>query len=384
MNGVFNDVGWVQQVIFNQRTGVLIDGHMRVAIAKERGVTAVPVTVVDLSEHEEATVLATLDPIGALAEADVETLDSLLRDIGAVDRELQETITNMAKEAGVLSKLEKKKDQREYMDKEALDRLMSAGTLEDLAPSDEELEILGNRRMVVEFSGGKDSSAAAAWVKKYFPDNIELVYVDLGSEFYSMRSHLQEAAEWLNAKLHVVRSKKNILHAFLEKGEWPRPHFPYCHTFLQEAFDTHMNANYDPEEVVLVRGGRLAEATGRRGVVRQTRFMDIKRTPYLFFQPCYFGKKDLCERILAETGMPVWQGYQYGLCRTACWICPGQRTEAYAAIRDNYPELWEELLWFEKRLGVGTWSPSNGFVDMADRGQARYEKRNSKKFYRGK
>ena len=51
----------------NRRTGYVIDGHARVALALTRKEASVPVLYVDLSPDEERLVLATFDPIGALA-----------------------------------------------------------------------------------------------------------------------------------------------------------------------------------------------------------------------------------------------------------------------------------------------------------------------------
>lgn len=70
-------VGWVQRVIVNRTTGHLVDGHLRLSVALERGESEIPVNYVELEEGEEKLVLATLDPLGALAVADVELLEQL-------------------------------------------------------------------------------------------------------------------------------------------------------------------------------------------------------------------------------------------------------------------------------------------------------------------
>ena len=70
MAGILGEVGFVQSVLVNQRTGCLVDGHMRVQIALREGQTTIPVTYVDLSPEEERKVLATFDPLGALASTD--------------------------------------------------------------------------------------------------------------------------------------------------------------------------------------------------------------------------------------------------------------------------------------------------------------------------
>jgi DNA modification methylase len=101
--GALDEVGWVQQVLVNQRTGRLVDGHLRVELAVSRSERSVPVTYVDLSEEEEALVLATLDPIGAMAGADAARLTELLRDLEPDDEGLRRLLTELAGKHGIPS-----------------------------------------------------------------------------------------------------------------------------------------------------------------------------------------------------------------------------------------------------------------------------------------
>ena len=78
---VLDRVGWVQRVVVNQRTGRLVDGHMRVALAVRRKDPMVPVVYVDLDEQEETLVLSTLDPIAGLAGTDTAQLKALLEEL---------------------------------------------------------------------------------------------------------------------------------------------------------------------------------------------------------------------------------------------------------------------------------------------------------------
>ena len=84
--GVLDQVGWVAQVLVNQRTGHVVDGHLRVALAISRGEPSVPVLYVDLSEDEERLVLASLDPLAAMATTDEAKLRELLAEV-SVDSE---------------------------------------------------------------------------------------------------------------------------------------------------------------------------------------------------------------------------------------------------------------------------------------------------------
>jgi DNA modification methylase len=83
---VLDRVGYVAQVIVNRRTGHLVDGHLRVEEALSHGQPSIPVVYVDLSEDEERLVLASLDPLAAMARTDEEKLRELLAEV-SVDSE---------------------------------------------------------------------------------------------------------------------------------------------------------------------------------------------------------------------------------------------------------------------------------------------------------
>ena len=96
--GELEAIGWVQQVIVNQRTGFVIDGHLRVAMAISKQEPIVPVLYVDLEEEEEARVLAVLDPIAGMAVMDKEKMAALLAEV-AVSNDL---LLDLARQAGVV------------------------------------------------------------------------------------------------------------------------------------------------------------------------------------------------------------------------------------------------------------------------------------------
>jgi hypothetical protein len=81
IRGSLSEVGWVQQVIVNQTTGHVIDGHLRIEEAISAGVPSIPVLYVELTEDEERLVLATLDPLGEMAGQSDDRLRDLLADV---------------------------------------------------------------------------------------------------------------------------------------------------------------------------------------------------------------------------------------------------------------------------------------------------------------
>jgi DNA methylase len=99
--GALSEVGWVQQVIVNQQTGHLIDGHLRVELALARNEPVVPVVYVDLSESEERMVLAAYDPLGSAATADRAKLEELLAALTPTDDALQALLDELADKNGI-------------------------------------------------------------------------------------------------------------------------------------------------------------------------------------------------------------------------------------------------------------------------------------------
>jgi ParB-like chromosome segregation protein Spo0J len=83
--GALAEVGWVAEVLVNLTTGHVVDGHLRIELAISRSEPNVPVTYVELTEAEERLVLASLDPIGGMADAEALALEYLLADLKPAD-----------------------------------------------------------------------------------------------------------------------------------------------------------------------------------------------------------------------------------------------------------------------------------------------------------
>ena len=120
LEGLLKQVGWVQRVVVNRRTGHVVDGHARVELALRRSEPSVPVVYVDLAEAEERLVLAALDPIGGLAGTDADKLAELLADVETADQGLQAMLQELAKSTGA--------DLAELTDQETADSLTEYST----------------------------------------------------------------------------------------------------------------------------------------------------------------------------------------------------------------------------------------------------------------
>lgn len=107
MTDLLETVGWVQDVIVSERTGHVLDGHMRVELAMRNGAETVPVKYVDLTDEEEAVVLATFDPVGAMAFVDADQLGSLLESATSLhDREGTHALFHRLKQQSSLASID--------------------------------------------------------------------------------------------------------------------------------------------------------------------------------------------------------------------------------------------------------------------------------------
>jgi 3'-phosphoadenosine 5'-phosphosulfate sulfotransferase (PAPS reductase)/FAD synthetase len=366
--GSIREFGWTNPVLIDEEGGI-IAGHARVEAARQLGYETVPtIELVGLTDAQKRAYVVVDNRLPLNAGWDDELLHIELADLKAADFDLD----LLGFDADELANLLEPPPEETTGD---AGKVIEAASLEELAPTPEELERLQGRKVFVEFSGGKDSSAAAIWVKRFLPDaEVELCFVDLGADFIGFHFHLVRFAEAIGAPLRVLRAKQTVLDRFLEEGKWPHFAHPYCHNLLHDAMDGHLSQT-PPEKCIMVRGGRLAERNAKtKAEGEETRFLQVERLKaYTIFQPLYFGAKGVCESILSESGMPVWEGYGRGLCRTACRVCPGQRRKAYAAVRKHYPDVWDELMELERRLGPGCWQDPLGqgqgsFIELADRG----------------
>ncbi len=101
LSSVLDAVGWVTEVIVNRRSGFVVDGHLRVALALSALESSIPVTYVDLDPAEEALIIALLDPISALAVLDGAQFKSVLDEVMIEDENIDELLASLASSASV-------------------------------------------------------------------------------------------------------------------------------------------------------------------------------------------------------------------------------------------------------------------------------------------
>jgi hypothetical protein len=100
LRGLLREIGYADAILA-RREGedlVLIDGHLRQSLDPNQ---VVPVLVLDVTESEAQTLLATLDPLAALAVPDPDALARLLESVKSSSGAVNDLLEGLARDAGI-------------------------------------------------------------------------------------------------------------------------------------------------------------------------------------------------------------------------------------------------------------------------------------------
>jgi len=100
MRGVLSEVGIADAVLAYETPDglMLIDGHLRADVAPD---AEWPVLVLDVTAAEADMLLATHDPLTAMADTDAVHLDALLRQVNTGSEALSQMLADVADDAGL-------------------------------------------------------------------------------------------------------------------------------------------------------------------------------------------------------------------------------------------------------------------------------------------
>lgn len=137
-------------------------------------------------------------------------------------------------------------------------------------------------KIIVMFSGGKDSQAALIWaVKKYGKENVVALYCDTGWEHEWTYAHVKEVAEALGVELVIVKSKEynGMVDLAIKKGRFPSTKARFCTEQLKSipAIDWILDLN---QNVIIIQGIRKDESESRSKMQEACRYFKYYYEPY--------------------------------------------------------------------------------------------------------
>lgn len=139
-------------------------------------------------------------------------------------------------------------------------------------------------KIVVQYSGGKDSQASLIWtVKKYGASNITAVFCDTGWEHESTYKHIEETCQVLGVDLVTLKSKRydGMLDMAVKKGRFPSSGARFCTEELKVKPFVDWLLEQE-EHFLIIQGIRKNESVSRSNMNQECRLFKYYFEPYKY------------------------------------------------------------------------------------------------------
>jgi len=231
------------------------------------------------------------------------------------------------------------------------------------------------RKVIVNFSGGKDSTVAILEaLKKYPKDEIILCYQDTGAEYLETESHVQLVANMLELPLVILRRDENFWAMVRRFTAFPSPGNRVCtHKLKQDIFRGWVRRHREElgNEIITVSGIRADESSARSKMHEWIEVPRLTLADGSFrakgWLPCLnMSALEVKERIKAE-GLPLHPCYDFSE-RCSCWCCIFQPNPVVREYAEMHPELYEQACLLEDEI-KHKWKYGFGFNDLMKQGR---------------
>lgn len=233
---------------------------------------------------------------------------------------------------------------------------------------------MNKRTVIVNFSGGKDSTAATLEALKRYPkDEIVLCWQDTGAEYLETPAHIQLIANTLELPLIILRYDKDFWELARSRGYFPHPFQRQCTAYLKrDLFKKWVRHNRDflGDEVVIVFGLRGEESQSRSKLSEWgyhiTHLKDGSFTARVWLPCLRMSEQEVKDRIKAE-GLPLHPCYDFSS-RCSCWCCIFQPNSVVRTYAEAHPDLYQKACLLEEDI-KHKWKDGFGFNDLMKQGK---------------
>jgi len=231
-------------------------------------------------------------------------------------------------------------------------------------------------KIIVAYSGGKDSQAALIWsVKKYGAENVTAVFCDTGWEHSITYQHINQTCQQLNVKLIIVKSEKyeGMVDLAIKKGRFASTMARFCTAELKSIpfIDYVLKQT---ENLIIIQGIRAAESNSRSKMKKQCYFFKYYYEPYndkgkthtyrkkdvLAFKkkynddiirPCFNWTGQQVIDYIVDNGQKPNDLYYQGFKRVGCFPCFMASHQEVKQIIIRYPHRFQEIIDIEEKVG---------------------------------
>jgi len=141
--------------------------------------------------------------------------------------------------------------------------------------------ILLGMKIIVQFSGGKDSLASLLWaINTYGKNNIIAVFCDTKWEHELTYQHIKEVIEKTGVEFVTLNGKYSFIELARKKLRFPSTKARFCTDFLKirPFIDWLIEMNFD--YTIIIQGIRANESKSRSKMTRECQYFKYYFTPY--------------------------------------------------------------------------------------------------------
>lgn len=201
---------------------------------------------------------------------------------------------------------------------------------------------------IVQFSGGKDSTAMLLMMLEKGMPVDEIIFCDTGKEFPAMYDHIEKVHTYIHTlygkEITTLKADKSFDYYFSEhiktKGKhmdnkgygWATPLMRWCTSKLKVDVTTkYLKQQSEPYTLYIGIAYDEPKRHEKKPSNVKHPLYDWKITEKEALAYCY------------ERGF-TWEGTYEIFDRVSCWCCPLQSIKSLRKLRKHYPKLWEELM----------------------------------------
>ncbi len=217
--------------------------------------------------------------------------------------------------------------------------------------TDRDREVLAHfDRLVVSYSGGKDSTACLLWaLETGLPTRV--LWVDTGNELPETPDYLRYIEQALGVRIETLRDEPRTFQNNVRRRRMlPIPgRCEVSAATKRDGFARYMKATDTPQSALLILGQRREESASRAALPD---FSPIVRSGLPCYRPILDWTLHDVFSYLSDKGVMAHPAYAKGRSRVGCVWCANSREADL--VRDNmlYPERCAELRALRAEIGL--------------------------------
>ncbi len=208
---------------------------------------------------------------------------------------------------------------------------------------------------IVSLSGGKDSTALVHMMLERGEPITDVVMFDTGWEFPQMHDHLKEIERKTGITITRLKPEKPFTYFLLEhpvkirkgpeKGQinrigngWPSPFRRWCTRIKVDTIEKYISRYKNPVQLIGYAYEEMHRIKFNSKYPKRYPLIELKIT------------EDDALKYCRELGY-TWGGLYDHFKRVSCFCCPLQGLKNLRILRRHFPELWAQILEWDKRIG---------------------------------